>query len=194
MAWTIVKLITLHRTVKPEVLTQPNTLVTAGAAEVSSADTTPDNLYMIGLFLLEPDQTLLLEFVPPGTRYWIVTLENVWHECLEPRHRHSSVTNKGVPPDSAGLLRIAIGAKDFAHAHWLDTAGGERSFVVVRWLDNPAAPALRTARASRSRVMSADRFRPDRLVDQACEEVGLDDFGDPLAPENTWRDGLPEAL
>ena len=38
--------------------------------------------------------------------------------------------------------------------------------------------------------MSADRFRPDLLVEQACETVGLDDFGDPLAPENTWRDGL----
>ena len=33
--------------------------------------------------------------------------------------------------------------------------------------------------------MSADRFRPDRLVEQACEAVTLDDFGD-----DSWRDGL----
>ena len=144
MAWTIVKLTTLHRTVKPEMLTQPNTLVTAGAAELGSADTTPDNLYMIGSFALEPDQTLLLEFVPPGTRYWNVTLESVWHECLEPRHRHSSVTNKGVQPDTAGFVRIAISANDFGHGHWLDTGGRHRGFVVVRWLDNPDAPAVRT--------------------------------------------------
>jgi hypothetical protein len=144
MAWTIVKLTTLHRTIKPELLTQPNTLLTAEAAELGSADTTPDNLYMIGTFALEPDDSLVLEFRPPDTRYWNVTLENIWHECLEPRHRHSSVTNKGLGPDSDGIARIAIGAKNFGHGHWLDTGGRRRGFVVLRWLDNPEAPAVRT--------------------------------------------------
>lgn len=144
MAWTIVKLATLHRTVKPELLTQPNTLLTAEAAELGSADTTPDNLYMIGTFALEPDETLVLEFSPPDTRYWNVTLETIWHECLEPRHRRSSVTNKGIRPDADGIARIAIGAKDFGHGHWLDTGGRRRGFVVLRWLDNPDAPAVQT--------------------------------------------------
>jgi len=144
MAWTIVKLATLHRTIKPELLTQPNTLLTAQAAELGSADTTPDNLYMIGTFALEPDESLVLEFSPPDTRYWNVTLESIWHECLDPRHRHSSVTNKGFRPDPDGIARIAIGAKDFGHGHWLDTGGRRRGFVVLRWLDNPDAPAMRT--------------------------------------------------
>jgi len=34
--------------------------------------------------------------------------------------------------------------------------------------------------------MSADRFIPDRLVEQACELAGSDDFGD----DDTWRGGL----
>jgi hypothetical protein len=145
MAWTIVKLATLHRTVKPELVTQPNTLLTAEAAELGSADTTPDNLYMIGTFALEPDESLVLEFSPPDTRYWNVTLESIWHECLEPRHRHSSITNKALRPEADGLARIAIGAKDFGHGHWLDTGGRRRGFVVLRWLDNPEAPAVHTA-------------------------------------------------
>ncbi|MGX9790908.1 DUF1214 domain-containing protein [Mycobacterium sp. MMS18-G62] len=144
MAWTIVKLTTLHRTIKPELLTAPNTLLTAAAAELGSADTTPDNLYMIGTFGLDPDESLVLEFTPPDTRYWNVTLENIWHECLEPRHRHSSVTNKGLVADADGIARIAIGAKDFGHGHWLDTGGRRRGFVVLRWLDNPDAPDVRT--------------------------------------------------
>lgn len=144
MAWTIVKLATLHRTVKPELMTRPNELLTAEAAELGSADTTPDNLYMIGTFALEPDESLVLEFSPPDTRYWNVTLESIWHECLEPRHRHSSVTNKGIRPDVDGKTRIAIGAKDFGHGHWLDTGGRRRGFVVFRWLDNPQAPAVHT--------------------------------------------------
>ena len=140
MAWTIMKLATLHRTIKPELLTRPNVLLTAQAAELGDADTTPDNLYMLGTFALAPDESLLLEFEPPDTRYWNVTLENIWHECIEPRRRHSSVTNKGVLPDADGLIRIAIGACDFGHGHWLDTGGRHRGFVVLRWLDNPDAP------------------------------------------------------
>ena len=140
MAWTLMKLTTLHRTIKPELLETPNVLLTAQAADLGAADTTPDNLYMIGTFGLADDETLLLEITPPDTRYWNVTLENIWHECIEPRRRHSSVTNKGVTADADGKIRIAIGAKDFGHGHWLDTGGHRRGFVVLRWLDNPAAP------------------------------------------------------
>jgi hypothetical protein len=144
MAWTIVKLATMHRTIKPELLAQPNEIVTASAAELGGADTTPDNLYMIGTFALEADESLVLDIRPPGTRYWNLTLESIWHECLEPRHRHSSVTNKAVEPDADGVVRIAIGARDFGHGHWLDTGGRRRGFVVLRWLDNPDPPDVRT--------------------------------------------------
>lgn len=142
MAWTIVKLSTLHRTVKPELVIHPNSLLTAQAADLGAADTTPDNLYMIGTFALSPEESLVLEFEPPDTRYWNVTLENIWHECLEPRHRHSSVTNRGIDPDPDGLVRIAIGASDFGFGHWLDTGGRRRGFVVLRWLDNPEPPQV----------------------------------------------------
>ena len=142
MAWTIMKLTTLHRTIKPELMDQPNTLVTSEAADLGEADTTPDNLYMLGTFRLAADESLVLEFEPPDTRYWNVTLENIWHQCLEPRRRHSSVTNKGVTPDADGMVRIAIGANDFGYGHWLDTGGRHRGFVVFRWLDNPDPPKV----------------------------------------------------
>jgi hypothetical protein len=140
MAWTLMKLATLHRTIKPELLERPNTLLTAEAADLGAADTTPDNLYMMGTFRLDPGQALVLDIEPPDTRYWNVTLENIWHECLEPRRRRSSVTNRAVQPDSDGRVRIAISAEDFGFGHWLDTGGRQRGFVVVRWLDNPNPP------------------------------------------------------
>jgi uncharacterized protein DUF1214 len=153
MAWTIMKLTTLHRTIKPELMDQPNTLVTSEAADLGEADTTPDNLYMLGTFRLATDESLVLEFEPPDTRYWNVTLENIWHQCLEPRRRHSSVTNKGVTPYADGVVRIAISANDFGHGHWLDTGGRHRGFVVFRWLDNPDPPKVsvevRTGQAKR---------------------------------------------
>ncbi|MGH3968063.1 MAG: DUF1214 domain-containing protein [Mycobacterium sp.] len=142
MAWTLMKLVTLHRTIKPELLTNPNTLLTAEAADLGAADTTPDNLYMMGTFRLEPDQALVLEIEPPDTRYWNVTLESVWHECLEPRRRHSSVTSSAVRPEADGRVRIAISAADYGFGHWLDTGGRHRGFIVLRWLDNPEPPAV----------------------------------------------------
>ncbi|QEN15395.1 DUF1214 domain-containing protein [Mycolicibacterium sp. ELW1] len=140
MGWTIVKLTTLHRTVRPDLLDTPNVLITSGAENLGGENTTPDNLYMLGMFDLEPHQNLQLTFLPPETRYWSVTLESIWHECLEPLLRSSSVTNKGVSPDPDGYVRLTIGAQDSGTGHWLDTGGRRRGFIVVRWLDNPNAP------------------------------------------------------
>jgi hypothetical protein len=144
MGWTIAKLTTLHQTIKPELLDRPNHLVTAEAAELGAADTTPDNLYMIGTFRLEPDQALVLDLEPPDTRYWSVTLENIWHECIDPRRRHSSLTNAGAVTDPDGKVRIVIAASDPGADNWLDTGGRHRGFVTVRWLDHPEAPPATT--------------------------------------------------
>ena len=145
MAWSLMKLTTLHRTIKPELLENPNTLLTAEAADLGAADTTPDNLYMMGTFRLDAGQALVLDIEPPDTRYWNVTLESIWHECLEPRRRHSSVTNRAVQPDADGRLRIAISAQDFGFGHWLDTGGRHRGFVILRWLDNPSPPDVKVS-------------------------------------------------
>lgn len=144
LAWTIAKLATLHRTIKPELLTLPNQLVVAEAAELGAADTTPDNLYMIGTFRLAPGECLVLELEPPATRYWSVTLENIWHECIEPRRRRSSMTNASAVPEQGGVVRVVVAAEDPGTPNWLDTGGRHRGFVLVRWLDNPAPPAVRT--------------------------------------------------
>ncbi|HRD13656.1 MAG TPA: DUF1214 domain-containing protein [Mycobacterium sp.] len=140
MGWTIVKMTTLHRTVLPELVDNPNRLVTSAAQALGSENTTPDNLYMLGLFDLEPGQSLQLEFTPPETRYWSVTLESIWHECLEPLVRQSSVTDKGVDPSPDGRVRLTIGAEDRGDGYWLDTGGRRRGFITLRWLDNPDAP------------------------------------------------------
>ena len=144
MAWTIWKLTTLHRTIRPELLDQPNELVTVSAADLGAADTTPDNLYMIGTFRLAPDEALVLEIDPPATRYWSVTLENIWHECLDVRRRRSSLTNATATTETDGTVRIVIGADDPGAPNWLDTGRRHRGFVLLRWLDNPDPPVVRT--------------------------------------------------
>lgn len=144
MGWTIAKLSTLHRTIKPELLDQPNQLLTATADELGGADTTPDNLYMIGTFRLDEGEALIVDFEPPTTRYWSVTLENIWHECIDHRRRRSSLTNAHAIRNDDGTVRVVISATDPDHPNWLDTGHRHRGFVLLRWLDNPAVPAVTT--------------------------------------------------
>jgi hypothetical protein len=142
MAWTIAKLATLHRTIEPELLARPNELLTAEAADLGGDNTTPDNLYMLGMFRVEPGQTLLLDIDPPATRYWSVTLENIWHECIDVRRRRSSMTNAAAETNEDGSVRIVIGAEDRGEVNWLDTGRRHRGFIVLRWLDNPTPPRV----------------------------------------------------
>lgn len=144
LGWTAVKLMTLHRSVMPELLERPNTLVTAEAATLGSENTTPDNLYMLGSFDLELGQALRIDVTPPTSRYWSVTLENVWHECLEPFRRRSSLTLAHVTPRPDGTVRLVVSGTDPGVPNWLDTGGRRRGFVVIRWLDHPAPPEVRT--------------------------------------------------
>jgi hypothetical protein len=144
MAWTIAKLTTLHRTVRPDLMTAPNTLLTAEAAALGSADTTPDNLYMIGVFVLEEDEALVLDIEPPSSRYWSITLENIWHECIDPRRRRSHLTNAATA-DTAGSLQVVAASRNPGVSNWLDTGGRRRGFITLRWLDNPEPPPV-TAR------------------------------------------------
>ncbi len=150
MGWTIVKLMTLHRTVMPELLDRPNQLATAEAAVLGDENTTPDNLYMLGTFRLEEGQALALEFTPPATRYWSVTVENIWHECIDPRRRTSSATNATAPVGDDGKVRLVIGdrapgGRDGRSGTWLDTGGRHRGFLTLRWLDHPDPPAVTTS-------------------------------------------------
>ena len=150
MGWTMVKLMTLHRTVMPELLDRPNQLATAEADVLGDENTTPDNLYMLGTFRLEGGQALALEFTPPATRYWSVTVENIWHECIDPRRRTSSATNATAPVGDDGKVRLVIGDRapggpDHGASTWLDTGGRHRGFLTLRWLDHPDPPAVTTS-------------------------------------------------
>jgi hypothetical protein len=144
-AWTMAKLMTLHRTVMPELLEKPNEFFSAEAEELGSENTTPDNLYMFGSFRLAEDEALVIELTPPETRFWSVTLESVWHECIEPNRRRSSITNAGVVARPDGTVRLVVAHRDPGATNWLDTGSRSRGFVTVRWLDNPSPPPVKTS-------------------------------------------------
>jgi hypothetical protein len=147
-AWTMWKLARLHRDI-PHLLETPNQLFTMSASQAGSADTTPDNTYMLGTFRLKPDEALVIDVEPPQTRYWALVLENIWHECFDYLHRSVSFTNGGAQLRADGKARFIIAHKKPEGAqgavNWLDAAGRERGFMMFRWLDTPtvAEPVIR---------------------------------------------------
>ncbi|HTF33250.1 MAG TPA: DUF1214 domain-containing protein [Myxococcota bacterium] len=144
MAWTIAKLTTLHRTIMPQLVGDPNRLVTTEAARLGSENTTPDNLYMIGTFRLLPDEALVIDAAPPKTRYWSLTLENIWHECFDVGRRRTSITHAAAVRRPDDRVRFVIAGCDPGVPNWLDTGGRHRGFMTFRWLDNPSPPEVET--------------------------------------------------
>ncbi len=138
------------------------------------------------------------EFIPPGTRYWSVTVENIWHECIDPRRRTSSATNATAAVGDDGKVRLVIGDRDPG-----DRDGARRHLARHR-RPPPGLPDPPLARPSRT--TGGDHHGPHRprrrwrrgerpslhrddLVAAATEATGLDDFGEP-----TWQEGLDRML
>ena len=67
---------TLHRTVLPDLVDNPNRLVTS-AAQALGSRTPPDNLYARPVRPRAGTKPAT-RVPPPETRYWSVTLENIW--------------------------------------------------------------------------------------------------------------------
>ena len=149
---------------------------------------------MLGLFDLEPGQSLQLEFTPPESRYWSVTLESIWHECLEPLVRQSSVTNKGVAPGTRRPGATHHRRQDRRDGFWLDTGGRRRGFITLRWLDNRKALTSRfdcwtKGNSAMTRIeASAGCRQADRAGLVSSPES--DDFGD----DDGWRGNLDRLL
>ena len=148
-----------------------------------------------------PGEALLLELDPPDTRYWSVTLENIWHECIDPRRRRSSLTNAAAVADADGTVRSSIAADRPRRApNWLDTGGRHRGFVIVRWLDNPDGArrsppgSCRSPRSPASwghRADGPDPFDRDRLV---AEAPARGHRPRRLRRGDTWQEGLDVLL
>jgi len=139
-AWTMWKLARLHRDI-PHLLEEPNKLFTMSAAQAGSADTTPDNTYMLGTFRVAAHEALIIDVEPPQTRYWNIVIENLWHECFDYLHRSVSFTKNGAQlrPDGSARFIISHQKPEGAQGpvNWLDAAERERGFMMFRWLDTP---------------------------------------------------------
>jgi len=150
---------TLHRTVMPELLDQPNRFVRADSDALGTDISNSDNLYVIGSYQVDEDEALIIESEALDVRYWNLTVESRWHETVDYRFRRTHRTLDDVVLEPDGRVRFVLAHGPTPHPNWLDTGGHREGFLTFRWVGRrdtqPPLPTIR--RVKRSELEAALR-------------------------------------
>ena len=144
-SYAFLKLSTLHHYVLPELLDEPNQFIKVTSETLGGAISGADNLYMVGSYQLADDEAMIVEVMPPQSRYWNFTLATRWNETPDYLHRPNSLTMDNVEFQQDGSVQFIIAHRDPGHANWLDTTAHNFGYMTFRWLDTPdlAMPTIR---------------------------------------------------
>jgi len=106
---------------------------------------TPDNVYSLGLFRLEPDEALVIEGRSPRCVYFGAQLWNRYMQSLDYRYHRVSLNHAEIAFEPDGSFRLVVAHHDPGVANWLDTAGHREGVVFCRWLQTDELPAQPTS-------------------------------------------------
>lgn len=96
---------------------------------------------------LEPDQALVVEFIPPRQcRTWNLQLSNYWMESLDYRYHRVCVNKHNAVLQADGSVRIVIAsaAPQGDWPNWLDTAGHRCGAMLLRYVEAEDKPPVST--------------------------------------------------
>ena len=194
MAWTIAKLATLHRTIKPRAARAAERARHRGGGRARRRRH-------------DAGQPLHDRHVPPRARRGAgARHRSTGHPLLE-RDAREHLARVHRPPPSPQLDHERCcggGARRHGSAWWSPapirvtptgstSAGRHRGFVLLRWLDNPERPPGDRPAWSPLRRRELDdprrAVRPRPAAGEAVAAAGCDDLG-----EHTWQDGLDRLL
>lgn len=98
-------------------------------------------LYIQGVFDIQPDEALILETeVPKHCRYWNFHLTDELSASLDWLNRQTSLNGYTARLDTDGKFRAVISASDPGVPNWLDNAGYTRGTVFGRWKECSSYP------------------------------------------------------
>ncbi len=84
-------------------------------------------------FRLRPDDALIVTVSASGAPYTGIQLTNPWMIAADARRHQTSLNRSQSSPSRDGLYRYVIARTDPGAANWLDTAGLDEGFAVIRW-------------------------------------------------------------
>jgi hypothetical protein len=101
---------------------------------------TPDNIYSLGLFRLEPDEALVITGRSPRCTYWGAQVWNRYMQSLDYRHYRVSLNREQVVHEPDGSFRLVLAHRDPGVPNWISTAGHREGIVFCRWLQAEEIP------------------------------------------------------
>lgn len=93
-----------------------------------------DNAYCAGLYVLEPDQALVVEGRWPDCVYANLMLWNRFMQGYDYRYRSCSLNRKQTAADDEGRFRVVVAHQDPGEPNWLDTEGRPNGIIYWRFL------------------------------------------------------------
>jgi hypothetical protein len=110
---------------------------------------TPDNVYSLGLFRLEPDEALVIEGRSPRCTYWGAQVWNRYMQSLDYRYHRVSLNHSQVRLEVDGSFRLVVAHRDPGMPNWIETAGHREGVVFCRWLQAETFPEQPSSRVVR---------------------------------------------
>lgn len=123
-----------------------NRLKVMGESESNTGGLLPGQFYYEGAYDLADDEALIIAAKHPAScDYRSVILTTELYQTTDWYNNHSSLNASQAKPDSDGVLRVVVSAKDPGVPNWLDTAGHSRGAVQGRWTncDSQPVPSVR---------------------------------------------------
>jgi len=115
---------------------------------------TPDNVYALGAFRLEPDEALVISGTIPPCTYWGVQTWTRYMQSLDYRYHRVSLNQAQATLGADGSFRVVLAHRDPGVPNWISTAGRREGLVFCRWLQADVLPPQPT-----SEVVTLDRLR-----------------------------------
>jgi hypothetical protein len=115
--------------------------VVPGAEIASDSAGSPDTFYTWGIFDIQDDEALLIEYDAPRAAFWSLQVQDVWTKPIDYLDHQSDINQKQAAVDRDGKFRAVICLKDPGVANWLDTDGRKEGTIVGRAYLAQEAPA-----------------------------------------------------
>lgn len=132
--------------------TKPNTFWESDTEAASQQQGVPGQFYSSGYWMMEPDEAIVIDFVPPECEYWAFVLSNYWGASFDYRYRPVDVNMERAIYRKDGSVRLVVAREDpgLPDSNWLDTEEHPEGVWTMRYLhaDQNPIPEARVVKTS----------------------------------------------
>jgi hypothetical protein len=122
----------LNQMWSPERRATPNEFIRQSADDVVAAIPNPDVSYAFSWWRLGAGEALVIDLVPPSTRYWALQICDRWFQCFP--DRRPNLNDRQVAREPDGSVRFVLAERDPGMSNWVETSGHELGVMFFRWL------------------------------------------------------------